>query len=157
MSRMNDLLTAAAKRYDDGGNPFGPEWLAEYSVTLDECLELAQQVALAIRVYQVTVSMGLEGSVSDRKVAGLIMGGVAYKESKIELDRQRRAVLKAVPTIGTIEEEFVKAYQHWQKLQREWAGSSHSAELSAEMDEAQRNLHQRRRQLGEIYDVSKED
>lgn len=51
IGRMTKLLEQAADAFDDGRNPFGTEWLVEHDVTLEECMTLSQQIAVAVRNY----------------------------------------------------------------------------------------------------------
>ena len=51
MSRMDELLQLAAEKYDDHSDPFNTSFLVENDVTLDECMEMSEQVATAIRVW----------------------------------------------------------------------------------------------------------
>lgn len=51
MSRVDDLLTAAAEVFDDGRDPFTDAFLVEHKVTLDECMTLSEHIATAIRSY----------------------------------------------------------------------------------------------------------
>lgn len=51
MSRSDTLLRAAADAFDDLRSPFDRDWLVEHDVTLDECGDLSENVATAIRVW----------------------------------------------------------------------------------------------------------
>lgn len=51
MSRATELLDAAADELERGSDPFHHAWLAEHDVTLDECMDLAEGLATAARIY----------------------------------------------------------------------------------------------------------
>ena len=89
MPRMDDLLAAAAQRFDDGGSPFEHDWLSRHNVTLEECYVLSEQIALAIKVYQVVVTKGLKGHYADREIAGLILADVLREEVKAGAEAPR--------------------------------------------------------------------
>ena len=76
MSRMDDLMAAAAQRFDDGGSPFEHEWLSQHSVTLEECYTLSEQIALAIKV-----SRSLRATEVDALNADRIFDGVETDEA----------------------------------------------------------------------------
>jgi hypothetical protein len=48
---MTLLLLDAAKCFDELSNPFDAQWLADHSVTLDECGDLSEVIASAIKLY----------------------------------------------------------------------------------------------------------
>ena len=54
--RMGDLLREAADTLDGQEHPFTPAWLGAHDVTLDECVSLAELLAVGAR----TVAYGLE-------------------------------------------------------------------------------------------------
>lgn len=49
MSRARDLLRLAAEALEDGRDPLSQAFLVEHQVTLDECYNLADAMAAAIR------------------------------------------------------------------------------------------------------------
>jgi len=49
--RMRELLEVAAKHFKDASDPFTTEVLVEHNVTADECIDLSQAIAGAIRFY----------------------------------------------------------------------------------------------------------
>jgi hypothetical protein len=51
MTRHSELLTAAADALEDGDNPFSGSFLAEHDVTSDECMDLADSLAIGARLY----------------------------------------------------------------------------------------------------------
>lgn len=59
------LLRAAASALDEGTDPFGGNWLAEHDVTFDQCMSLAQQLAIGARM----VAAGIEKPRSEQGVA----------------------------------------------------------------------------------------
>jgi hypothetical protein len=50
-SRIHDLMLLCADNLDRGCEPLHHEFLVEHSITLDECMTLAEQMAVAIRAY----------------------------------------------------------------------------------------------------------
>ena len=46
MSRSSELLKAAAEALEDGRDPLSAAFLGEYDVSLDECFDLADSLAL---------------------------------------------------------------------------------------------------------------
>jgi hypothetical protein len=50
MSRSSELLKAAADALDDGSDPFSSTFLDANRVTLDECFDLAEWLALGSRL-----------------------------------------------------------------------------------------------------------
>ena len=75
-SRMGELLLAAADALDDGRDPFEHSFLVEHEVTYDECGNMAEQVAFAIRIYREVMRMGLHPTTpADRKLAAAIIAG----------------------------------------------------------------------------------
>jgi hypothetical protein len=50
MSRSSELLKAAADALDDGRDPLATPFLDEHRVTLDECFDLAEWLALGGRL-----------------------------------------------------------------------------------------------------------
>jgi len=50
-TRREQLLAEAAKAFDSLSSPFDSQWLSEHEVTLDECGDLSEDVARAIRFY----------------------------------------------------------------------------------------------------------
>jgi hypothetical protein len=51
MSRSAELLKAAADALEDGRDPLELSFLTEHSVSLDECCNLAESLALGARLY----------------------------------------------------------------------------------------------------------
>lgn len=51
MSRIDDLLNATAAELEDGYSPLRHEFLVEHQVTSSECLDLAEQIAIACRAW----------------------------------------------------------------------------------------------------------
>lgn len=49
--RATQLLKLAAAQLDDGMNPFTDTFLRENEVTSDECMDMADHTALAIRCF----------------------------------------------------------------------------------------------------------
>lgn len=49
--RSKELLRKMAEALQDGRDPFTQEWLSEHEVTLDECFNLSDVVALLIKGY----------------------------------------------------------------------------------------------------------
>ena len=50
-ARMNELLHAAAVEFEHMSSPFAGDWLSDHDVTLNECGDLSESIANAIRVY----------------------------------------------------------------------------------------------------------
>jgi len=50
MSRMSDLLRDAAEALDDGQIPLMNPFLSEHDVTFDECMDLAELLAVGAQV-----------------------------------------------------------------------------------------------------------
>jgi hypothetical protein len=46
MSRSSELLKAAAAALEDGNDPFARSFLVEHDVTFDECMDMADSLAL---------------------------------------------------------------------------------------------------------------
>jgi hypothetical protein len=44
------LLREAAVALDEGTDPFSTNWLSEHDVTFDQCMSLAQQLAIGARI-----------------------------------------------------------------------------------------------------------
>jgi len=59
------LLRAAADALDDGQIPLANPFLAEHDVTLDQCMSLAEQLAIGARI----VAAGIENPRSPQGVA----------------------------------------------------------------------------------------
>lgn len=51
MTRRDDLLAVAADQLDDLADPFHNAFLVEHDVTLNECGDMAEDLALAARLY----------------------------------------------------------------------------------------------------------
>ncbi len=51
MNRQEELLEAAAAAFGDSRDPFSHDWLAEHSVTLDECGDLSGVISTIIYGY----------------------------------------------------------------------------------------------------------
>lgn len=51
MSRTSELLKAAASALEDQRDPFDGSFLTEHEVTLDECMDLADSLAIGARLY----------------------------------------------------------------------------------------------------------
>jgi hypothetical protein len=47
--RIRRLLEEAATCFDEGSSPFHDAWLSDRAVTIDECQDLSQLIALACR------------------------------------------------------------------------------------------------------------
>jgi hypothetical protein len=56
MNRRTDLLNKAAEALENGEDPLALSFLSGHGVTSDECMSLAQQLAIGARV----VAYGLE-------------------------------------------------------------------------------------------------
>jgi hypothetical protein len=67
-ARRTELLMAAAATLDDGGIPLMDPFLSAHGVTLDECFDLAEQLAIGARV----VAWGLAHPQSDEARAVLL-------------------------------------------------------------------------------------
>jgi hypothetical protein len=50
VSRTTQLLNAAADALEEGTDPFAPGWLGEHAVTFDECMSLAEELAMGARL-----------------------------------------------------------------------------------------------------------
>ena len=48
---MTLLLLDSAKCFEEASSPFSTEWLSEHHVTADECFDLSQVIASAIKLY----------------------------------------------------------------------------------------------------------
>ncbi len=55
-SRGAELLRKAAEAFSDQRSPFCDEWLVENKVTADECFDLSDQIASALRFFLFTTS-----------------------------------------------------------------------------------------------------
>ena len=51
MTRTQELLREAARALEDMRDPMSTGFLVEHNVTADECFDLSETMALAIRVY----------------------------------------------------------------------------------------------------------
>ena len=51
MNRKDELLRIAADAFEDGRSPFENDILSENKVTIDECYELSESIAIIIRGY----------------------------------------------------------------------------------------------------------
>ena len=51
MSRRLELMQAAAECMERGNNPFLNPFLTDQHVTLDECFDLSDDMARAVRIY----------------------------------------------------------------------------------------------------------
>lgn len=56
MNRRTELLNKAAEALENGENPLAEGFLADHEVTFDECMNLAQQLAIGARL----VAYGME-------------------------------------------------------------------------------------------------
>jgi hypothetical protein len=83
VSRSSDLLKAAADYLDDGGDPFGLSFLSENGVASDECLDLADSLAMGARL----VAWGMEHPL---EAAAFLSSGSAG----MALDATTRAMAK---------------------------------------------------------------
>jgi hypothetical protein len=63
-----ELLLAAAEALDDGQIPLCNPFLAEHDVTLDQCMSLAQQLAIGARI----MARGIENPRSEEGIAMLM-------------------------------------------------------------------------------------
>jgi hypothetical protein len=63
-----ELLRAAADALDGGTDPFSTGWLSEHDVSLDQCLNLAKQLAIGARI----VAAGIEKPRSEQGLAMLL-------------------------------------------------------------------------------------
>lgn len=63
-----ELLREAASALDEGTDPFSGNWLGEHDVTFDQCMSLAQQLAIGARM----VAAGIEKPRSPQGVAMLL-------------------------------------------------------------------------------------
>ena len=85
MTRIEELLRAAASTYDEHSDPFNTQWLVDHDVTLDECMELSEQIATSIRVWlgmgDLIQLMAKTGKLAEESLAGAIanMGLAHYK------------------------------------------------------------------------------
>ena len=68
MNRRTELLMAAADALESGENPLSGGFLSEHDVTSDECLALADQLAIGARV----VARGLSSPRSPQGMAVLL-------------------------------------------------------------------------------------
>lgn len=68
MTRRTELLMAAADALESGDDPFSGAFLGEHEVTSDECINLAQQLAIGARV----VARGLDSPRSPEGTATLM-------------------------------------------------------------------------------------
>jgi len=67
MSRAADLLKAAATALDDGRDPLTSPFLGEHDVSLNECYDLAEQMAMGARL--------LAWALENPKLASAAMSG----------------------------------------------------------------------------------
>lgn len=51
MSRTSELLKAAADALEEQRSPFDGSFLTEHGVTYDECMDLADSLAIGARLY----------------------------------------------------------------------------------------------------------
>ena len=79
--RMDQLLDKAATALDDGIDPLNSQWLADNDVTFDECMTLAESIALSIRVYRTVMEMGLSSEWPSRRLASMILAAVVRQEA----------------------------------------------------------------------------
>jgi hypothetical protein len=63
-----DLLRAAADALDEGQIPLMNPFLSEHEVTLDQCMSLAEQLAIGARI----VAAGIESPQSPQGIAMLM-------------------------------------------------------------------------------------
>jgi hypothetical protein len=59
------LLREAADALDEGTDPFSTGWLSEHEVTMDQCMNLAKQLAIGARI----VARGIEKPTSEQGMA----------------------------------------------------------------------------------------
>ena len=50
-ARREQLMLEAAQQFDKMSSPFEADWLAQHGVSLNECGDLSEDVARAIRIY----------------------------------------------------------------------------------------------------------
>jgi hypothetical protein len=48
-NRIEELLSSAATEFENGRNPFETSWLSDHNVTIDECYDLSDRIAIIIR------------------------------------------------------------------------------------------------------------
>lgn len=72
MSRTSDLLHSAAEALEDGQDPLATPFLAEHGVTYDECMDLADLLAMGARLTAWALEHPDEalGAVTGAQVAG---------------------------------------------------------------------------------------
>jgi hypothetical protein len=66
--RSAELLLAAAEALEDNSDPFTGAFLGEHEVTFDECMSLAQQLAIGARI----MAHGIEHPRSEQGTAMLL-------------------------------------------------------------------------------------
>ena len=103
--RMRQLLLGAAKRFGELSSPFEGNWLAENSVTLDECGDLSEAIAAAIKFYVVLPSderltFELKRAVSESElpedIKRYMNASIDFNQSLKRVQRNRDTTTKAL-------------------------------------------------------------
>ena len=86
MSRVDDLLVAAANSLKDGGVPLTPPWLVDNDVTFSEAFDVAESMASAIHVYRAVMQLALKQAALDSKEdpnLAEIVGAMALRQGGV--------------------------------------------------------------------------
>ena len=89
MSRSSELLTAAADALEDGQIPLMNPFLSEHDVTFDECMDMADSLALGARI----VAWALENpklAVAAASGAGIGLQHHFFTEAMAKLNAKSR-------------------------------------------------------------------
>jgi len=93
MSRQADLLRAAADGLDQGEQPFCDRFLGEHQVTLDECFDMAANMAAGARIVAWAVENPRDGAAFLASgSAGMAMNAITEALAGVSLasDREGR-------------------------------------------------------------------
>lgn len=94
---MTQLLLDAAKCFDDLSSPFDGQWLADHDVTLDECGDLSEAIAGAIKLYlylpkDERLTLELKRAISESDVPEDVK---RYMNAQIDFQQSLKRVQKA--------------------------------------------------------------
>jgi len=86
VSRSSELLKAAAEALDDGRDPLNSAFLDEHGVTLDECYDLAESLAMGGRLIAWAMENPVQAAAfAANGSAGMAMDALTRAMAKINL------------------------------------------------------------------------
>lgn len=71
-ARSRTILIAVIERLNTGGDPFASDFLSEHSITLDECYDMADRLALGASLL-LALSSWARGTQPERQMAAMLL------------------------------------------------------------------------------------